>query len=185
MINTVNYILLGESDSGKTSMIQTFINGHTVHCHANTIGIDIDCKNVKMKDETMKLRIKDTAGHYRFRSMIPTFYDNVDIVFIVFDISSNKSFINAVFWIEESKNIENVQIYLIGNKSDKNRNVSFADALSLAQIHKLIYIETSILDYKSVETLFLHPFKSEIEKLEVQTVRRDLRIDELHCCLIS
>ena len=186
MMKTVNYMLIGEFNSGKTSMIQTFINGYTVHCHANTIGIDIDCKTVEIKGETIKLRIKDTAGHCRFRSMISTFYNSVTIVFVVFDISSKISFTNTLFWIEETKKIENAQIYLVGNKSDRTRTVAFVDALLLAQTHNLNYVETSILNYTSVENLFLHPFQSKIDKLEAQkSTRRDLSITQSHCCLMS
>ena len=55
---------------------------------------------------------------------------NSDGIFIVYDISNFESFKNIDFWINEINkciDLNNVVIYLIGNKSDLNniRNVSY------------------------------------------------------------
>lgn len=188
MEKTINYMFIGDYNSGKTSIIQTFVNGHTVHCHANTIGIDIDFKTVFVKGESVKLRIKDTAGQDRFKSMISRFYNDVDIFFIVFDISSEISFNNMVYWIEEAVNVSQAKIYIVGNKIDRIRKVSFKDAHSLAKQYNFKYIETTISDFKTIETLFMYPFKSKVHEFDKSNQNHVLDLNDLKrpkCCMIG
>lgn len=85
----------------------------------------------------LQLEIWDTAGQERFhKSLISTYYRNVDAVIFVYDVTNQQSFDDLKIWIEESiKNgLTCIPRILIGNKCDQpavvNRNVAqcFADA---------------------------------------------------------
>ena len=68
----------------------------------------------------MPVYIWDTAGQERFHSLIPSLYKNVQGVFIVFDLTNEKSFFNVKQWLESLQENSNsdVQVVLIGNKKD-------------------------------------------------------------------
>jgi len=66
---TFKIILLGDSSTGKTSIIERFVNNkfeekdNVIHIHIQpTIGIDFLGKNVTHNSTTCRLQLWDTAG---------------------------------------------------------------------------------------------------------------------------
>ena len=75
---------------------------------------------------------------------------------LVFDLTKESSFLNVRHWIEEIQSnaySENVDLILIGNKSDleDNRVVSKSQAMELAEQYHIGYIETSALENRNVD----------------------------------
>lgn len=115
-------VLLGESNTGKTSMLVRFINNYFDDKHLCTIGVDFKIKTLKVDDRIIKLQIWDTAGQERFRSISHAYYRNSNGCVAVYDITSRSSF----ELIEEQirnfiaynhREVAN-NIILVGNKSD-------------------------------------------------------------------
>lgn len=71
-----------------------------------------------------KLKIWDTAGDERYRSLTKKYYQDAQAVIIVYDITELSSFENLQFWISEiHDNVRNVPlIFLVGNKADCQAN---------------------------------------------------------------
>ena len=95
----IKVILLGESGSGKTSLINTAIGNKF---DENKKDATINCSFVKLtkviEDKEYKINLWDTIGQEKFRSLTKVFYKNSDIVIFVFDITSKESFDDLNYW---------------------------------------------------------------------------------------
>lgn len=94
-----------------------------------------------------------------FRSITRSYYRNSVGVLIVFDITKRQSFENMAGWLSEAKyHIEPHQaVYMIvGHKADcdSERQVSYREGSSFAQLNGLKYIETSAKNGQNVEETF-------------------------------
>ena len=81
--------------------------------------------------------------------------------FVVYDISSRVSFEEVETFIAKfvrikEKNLEEIPIFIIGNKSDldKERKVTFKEGKELANKHKVGFYETSAKAGENVEKIF-------------------------------
>ena len=77
---------------------------------------------------------------------------------IIYDITSRRSFDNALDWLTRLKenSQEDIVILLVGNKTDlvDLREVSTQEGANFAQKHQLAFLETSALDSNNVEMAF-------------------------------
>jgi small GTP-binding protein len=92
---TYKIVLLGDSSTGKTSIIDRFVNNKfelkdnvQIHLWQPTIGIDFLGKNVNHHSSTCRLQLWDTAGQERYRSLIPTYLKDAICAIFVFDLTS-------------------------------------------------------------------------------------------------
>lgn len=67
-------LLLGDSNVGKTCIVQRFCDETFVDGYISTIGIDFKQKMIKMDDKQIKLQLWDTAGQERFRALTSAYY---------------------------------------------------------------------------------------------------------------
>jgi len=150
-------ILLGDSYVGKTTIIKKFISGvfdEKIQC---TIKVEFTTKNLKIdKNLYAKLTIFDTAGEEKYRSLAKSYYRDIDGIILVFDLTDENSLNNITKWISEiNENAENVEIILVGNKTDlKDRKVNKIQAENFAKENNFKYIETSAKDGTNVLLLF-------------------------------
>ena len=66
-IMVLNILLLGNQAVGKTSFILRFCED--TFSDLQLSGIDIKNKEIKRRDKNIKLKIFDTAGHERYKSI--------------------------------------------------------------------------------------------------------------------
>ncbi|KAL4578027.1 hypothetical protein LXL04_014142 [Taraxacum kok-saghyz] len=113
-------VFLGDQSVGKTSIITRFMYDKFDATYQATVGIDFMSKAVYLKDRTFRLHIWDTAGHERFRSLIPSYIKDSLVAVIVYDVANRQSFLNTSKWIEEVRTQlgTKVIIFLVGNKTD-------------------------------------------------------------------
>jgi Ras-related protein Rab-6A len=74
-----------------------------------------------MKDKsTIKLQLWDTAGHERFKSLIPTYIRESSLAVIVYDITKPDSFKSVDQWIKLVREIrgDDIIVVIAGNKTD-------------------------------------------------------------------
>lgn len=154
-------ILIGDSSTGKTSLIQRFVNKTFDDKYLNTIGVDFFMKTVSLNTHQIKLQIWDTAGTEKYRSISSSYYRGSHAAFIVFDVTNHQSFMNVQIWMEsfsKSCNPEHKKnVFLIGNKTDliEARVVKQDEAEEFAKSNNLAYWETSAKSGENVE----EPFK--------------------------
>lgn len=108
----------------------------------------------------VRLQLWDTAGQERFRSLIPSYINDSQVVVVCYDITSRQSFDNVKSWIEQARQIRGdaVQIIIVGNKIDlaEKRQVATEDGQALAdELSISMFTETSAKVGINVKQLFL------------------------------
>ena len=152
-------IIVGDYSVGKSSILSRFIEQREI-LQDSTIGVDFKCKIIDYEDNTYKLHIWDTAGLEKFKSIVFSYFRDVDVVFFVYDLTCRKTFENIEKWNMYINNLSSPKDkylikFLIGNKTDTDiRCVDYESAQNLAQEHDMKYFETSVKDQESVNSLF-------------------------------
>ena len=159
----VKLIIVGDSGVGKTNLITRFASDKFEKNSKATIGVEFIYKTLKINKDIFKIEIWDTAGEERYKSITSAYYKGAKGAIIVYDITSEKSFNNIETWIQEvkGKSSNNLQILIIGNKSDlyKDRKISLEKGIEKAQSLNLHLFETSALDKTNVTEAFYCLFK--------------------------
>ena len=60
-------VIVGNVGTGKTSLIQRFVNNSFSNDYKSTIGVDFEVEYFKILSVPFNLQIWDTAGQERFR----------------------------------------------------------------------------------------------------------------------
>ena len=134
----IKVILLGESGTGKTSLINAAIGNEFSSDPNLTISSSFVIKKFIKKKKKYNLNIWDTAGQEAYRSLTKLFIKNTKIVIFVYAIDSKFSFESLKsYWVSLGKEILGDEaIYgLVGNKSDlyKKEQVPDIDASNYAE----------------------------------------------------
>jgi len=172
---STNYIIkiltLGETQVGKTSIVLRYSEDKFNYNKIATIGIDFKIKIIRKGNEKIKVSIYDTAGQERFQNIVKHYYKGANGVLLIYDITKRDTFKKLDFWIEDLKenadNIDNLFIYLIGNKNDmeEKREVSFQEATDFAKDKQLPYIEVSAKTGNNIKKLFDEVIKGAMTKM--------------------
>lgn len=152
-------VLLGESAVGKSSLVLRFVKGQFHEYQESTIGAAFLTQTICIDDNTIKFEIWDTAGQERYHSLAPMYYRGAQAAIIVYDITSQDSFVRAKSWVKELQRLANTNIViaLAGNKADlaSKRAVEFEEAQVYADENGLLFMETSAKTALNVNETFL------------------------------
>ena len=120
----VKVILLGESGTGKTSLINVAVGRGFTEDMCPTVASNFSQMEFIMNDKTYKLNIWDTAGQEKYRALTKLFIKESNIVIFVYSIDNKSTFESLSFWIKFAKDaLGNKPIYaIVGNKSDLINN---------------------------------------------------------------
>ena len=124
----MSLIILGDSGVGKTSLLQMY-NGKNFQNELATIGLDSITKIYNPPDNASQVTVKiwDSSGQERFRTLTRSFYKQGEGIIVVFSLSDPQSFISVTEWLHCLKEHDDTHIVkvLIGNKCDlADRSVS-------------------------------------------------------------
>ena len=159
----VKLIIVGDSGVGKTNLITRFASDKFEKNSKATIGVEFIYKTLKINKDIFKIEMWDTAGEERYKSITTAYYKGAKGAIIVYDITSEQSFNNIETWIHEvkGKSSNNLQILIIGNKSDlyKDRKISLEKGIEKAKSLNLHLFEASALDKTNVKEAFYCLFK--------------------------
>ena len=156
------FLTLGNSSVGKTSVLLRITEETIPKSMISTLGIDFKIKELNLASgKKVKLILYDTAGQEKFRHMTKSYYNKVNVILLVYDVTRADSFKSLSYWIEEvservdSKNPE-FDIVIIGNKCDlvDKRAVSKQEAQSFADKYNMNYIEVSAWTGEGFDELF-------------------------------
>jgi len=151
-------VFVGDSGVGKSSFIYRFCFDDFRPNFSETIGVDFQVKTIQVNREWTALQLWDTAGQERFRSITKQYFRRADGVVVMFDLTSESTFLNIKQWmisIEEEAEPD-CMVMMIGSKLDltgadsKLRKVKTETAKKLAKDYDASYIEVSALSGASV-----------------------------------
>ena len=152
-------ITVGDSNVGKSSIIRRYIYGDFKDDMMTTVGLNFSLKEITLSNgATINLKIVDTAGQEKYRSLTKSYFKNSDGVLFVFSLEEKKSFENINEWIkifEENNNRNKIPKYLIGNKSDLDNEITQNMIDEFLNEHaEFKYEKTSALKNENIEKLF-------------------------------
>ena len=159
--------LIGSTNAGKSSLIERFL-ANKYETTLSTIGTyvafkDINIivtKNNKQKLIKVKLKISDTAGQERFKSLAPVYIKNAHCIILVIDLFSESDYKEFNYWLNEiNENKQSKSLYVIcGTKIDlDNRNDRVFDFQFFDEFirnEKGYYFETSSKLNKGIDEMF-------------------------------
>jgi len=151
-------LLIGDSGTGKSSILNRFSDDTFNPAFISTIGIDFKVKTIEIDNYKIKLQIWDTAGQERFRAITSAYYRGSIGIFLVYDITSQKSFDDVKSWLHNIKlhNDEKMLITLIGNKSDlqNKRVITTKMGNNFAKENDLDFYEASAKNNENIDQIF-------------------------------
>mmetsp|Transcript_1162 Transcript_1162/g.2804 ORF Transcript_1162/g.2804 Transcript_1162/m.2804 type:complete len:95 (+) Transcript_1162:25-309(+) len=80
-------IIIGDSGSGKTSLLHNYLEGRFKKNTTQTIAVEFGCKRLTLGGKRIKLQIWDTAGQEKFRSVTRSYYRGAAGAIVVYDIT--------------------------------------------------------------------------------------------------
>ena len=149
-------IIIGNSGVGKSNFIFRFVDDRFSKIYQTTVGIDLKTKicTLPKSKKNVKLQIWDTAGQERFMSLNKLFFQKVQGIILMYDITNRDSYEDLPKWVQLiEENAYNIPVILIGNKlddEDENRIVKTQEGENFANDNGFLFYESSALNGKNV-----------------------------------
>ncbi|XP_039941862.1 ras-related protein Rab-44 isoform X5 [Hirundo rustica] len=165
-----NVLFVGDSHVGKTSFLYR-LHADTFNPHlAATVGLDYQIKTLVVDNKSFALRLWDSAGQERYRSVTKQFFRKADGVVLMYDITSEYSFSDVRYWLGciQDAAEDGIAVLLLGNKTDcaAQRQVPTKEGECLAKEHQLMFYECSAASGHNV-------FESMVSFVRLLKVRED------------
>ncbi|TFF95566.1 MAG: GTP-binding protein, partial [Promethearchaeota archaeon] len=182
------FIIIGEHEVGKTSIVRRFVEKKFSNDYRATIGLNILTHNFEFVGNQINLSLWDIGAQQYFKRFRKTYYMGAQAAFIVFDLTSRETYEGVMTWFEELDKFigkADLPIVIVGNKSDleDQRKVSYQEGVELASkigekgIKNISYIETSALTGENIEdafSLIAYHYIMKSKDLEEKRLRKDL-----------
>ena len=189
-INEIKIITLGNGQVGKTSIIIRFIENKFSFNYLSTIGLDFKSKKILLPNGTeVKIRVFDTAGQDRFRSIAASYIKKADGVLLVYDITNQGSFDSVGKWINDIKETkgDKMPIVLIGNKMDlTDRVINKEMGEEKASCFNIPFFETSCKTGENVEKAFYNLIEQILNnmggRLNTINLKKTMTKKKKKCC---
>ncbi|XP_017665171.1 PREDICTED: ras-related protein Rab-15 isoform X3 [Lepidothrix coronata] len=115
---------VGSHSTGKPQHWGTGITGITYlapPARPGTGCVDFKMKTIEVDGIKVRIQIWDTAGQERYQTITKQYYRRAQGIFLVYDISSERSYQHIVKWASDVDEYapDGVQKILIGNKADE------------------------------------------------------------------
>lgn len=159
------FIIIGDHEVGKTSIVRRFVENRFSHNYRATIGLNIMSHSFEAFGNNISLSLFDIGAQKYFQRFRRTYYQGAQASFIVYDITNRQTYENVKKWIKELGDFINnkeLPIIIVGNKTDlkEQRQVSAQEGIDLvnelseSRNTKISYIETSALSGENIEDAF-------------------------------
>jgi len=173
--NTLKIIIVGDTCVGKSNFLFRFINDQFSKIYQTTVGIDCKSKVCILPKSKKKVKINlwDTAGQERYMSINKLYFQKIQGIILMYDITQRSSFERLPKWVQLiNETTFNIPIVLIGNKIDdeeENRIVSTEEGKDFANQNGYLFYEASALSGKNVNNSIYDLCESIILSLELST----------------
>ena len=140
-------IICGPNESGKTSFSMRYCDNKFDNCYIPSLINEISSKNIILNNGEQRLQLK-----FIVTNNIDNL-DDVDCYFVIYDINSKKSFIEAKNLVEDKILIEKLPIFFIGNKSDLKSVVNKFEVEDFCKTNKLYNMIISVKNNIGISAL--------------------------------
>ena len=185
-IYTIKVCLVGDSNTGKSTLFNRLLNQEVLPYSTSTIGVDFGATSVIQNNILYKIHIWDTAGHEKFKTITKNYYRNMSHILLLFDLSNKRSFTHIKDWIRDITYYgeEDTIIILIGNKSDTKYEIDIQEINMLLNQYICIsnYIEISTahnnhLKYDEIKNLIISNVQEKIHSFPITTLQTEYTND--------
>lgn len=153
-------LIVGEMDTGKTSILLKYADNYFSSTYITTIVVDFKEKQVDASDKKVKLQIWDTSSQERYKYMTLPYYKAAQAFVLVYDITNKDTFTNLQSVYDEAKANapEKVKYFVVGSKSDleDKRAVTTDEGKKFAAGIGAEFLETSAKNNTNIQELFTH-----------------------------
>ena len=162
-------IFLGDQGVGKSCILNRFMNDTFTEEYQATIGLDFQSKNVQIDNQDIHLLLYDTAGQEKFRSLIPMYTRDANIILLVYEVTSKDSFLHLNHWLNDLTTVKKDEVIfvVVGNKTDleDKREVSREEGEQFAKDNDYLFAEVSAKYGEGFEDLF---YKNLFERIRTK-----------------
>ena len=177
----IKVILIGESGTGKTSLINATMGLKFKDTVESTTTNSFSSKTVTINNKEYVLNLWDTIGQEKFRSLTKIFIKDSKIVILVYDITRKASFNELNFWLKMIQDIlgDEPVLGICGNKSDLfvKEQVKEEEVKKYSQEKNIPFKLTSAKNPLSFNKFLEDLVKQYLEKRGVETVSTKDKID--------
>ncbi|XP_008295189.1 ras and EF-hand domain-containing protein [Stegastes partitus] len=157
-------VLAGDAGAGKSSFLLRLTLNEFRGDIQTTLGVDFQIKRMLVDGEKTSLQIWDTAGQERFRSIARSYFRKAHGILLLYDVSSESSFLNVRAWVDQIQDStdEKIPMCVIGNKVDLREQLPEGSCVSslhgekLAKAYGALFCETSAKEGTNVVEAVLH-----------------------------
>jgi len=189
---TLNVIVLGDPEVGKTSLINRYVDDiflkKTVETDSDAMAapkektIVVTIKDVNFK---VKLKIRDTAGQERFHTLKRDYYTDAQGVLVVFDATNVESYKNCSLWQQELNKFsssEHMSLVMCGNKWDLPTNMDAEEIQDSANDRDMEFFKTSAKNNTNVDEAFAAMALGCCKKMDLETPPIGTTCPRWCCC---
>lgn len=149
-------VLIGDSGVGKSSI---FAKYRELHGEANNRQKDYFETNISKRGSNIRLKVLDTQGQERYRSLTISYFRGTHGCILCFDVTNKASFESLDRWLTDVREYVGKEIPCIivgtnGHIIDYKREVTKEEALWFAVNHGHDLIELKAFDNENVESVF-------------------------------
>ena len=186
--DSISIIIIGDSKVGKTTLMKRYINGNFSENIIPSLGIELYRKIKEINRKKYLIKIWDTCGQERFKTLTQNYYRNADGVMLLFDSNNIESFHNLNIWLNSLKeySIKNFPLIIIGTKSDLPINVHDNDINLFCNQFNIKWFRTSAKTGENISLSFdfltkeiLNIKDNNREKIKIKV---NQNINENSCC---
>ncbi|KAI3371327.1 hypothetical protein L3Q82_023947 [Scortum barcoo] len=157
-------VLAGDAGAGKSSFLLRLTLNEFRGDIQTTLGVDFQIKRMLVDGEKTSLQIWDTAGQERFRSIARSYFRKAHGVLLLYDVTSESSFLNVRAWVDQIQDStdEKIPMCVIGNKVDLREQLPEGSCVSslhgekLAKAYGALFCETSAKEGTNIVEAVLH-----------------------------
>ncbi|CAK58095.1 unnamed protein product (macronuclear) [Paramecium tetraurelia] len=119
-IQSYKVILVGDNKVGKTSFFIRITKNVAPRQPQSTIGVEYATKQVVFKELIINLKIWDTAGSEKYKSLTSNHFHQSQGALLFYDLTDLYSYENLQFWLKDIYNNadDRIVIIIVGNKLD-------------------------------------------------------------------
>ena len=128
-VKSIKLIIIGSVNVGKTSLLTRYATGSYQNIIKSTSNASFITKVKTVNNQKYEIKLWDTAGQEKYRSLTKIFIKDAKIALLVYAIDDLSSFIDLNMWLNIIKDInsDNIILGIAANKADLYKNSKVSD----------------------------------------------------------